>query len=307
MRWSELAGHPASNGCASCHGSFGELLQGALPEHGSFLVTLPIELYAHARFVVPDSARELRVQPEPSWKSLQLAAALLRRHELPLRGELTLQSAIPWGKGLASSTADLVATYRAVASFHGLPQDVDVLEALLREIEPSDGVMHEQVVVYQHREARLIEAPLGPAPSLALVAIDEGGEVETLAHNRHVPHYSRKEIDEFSGLLARLRRGFRYYDLGEIGAVATRSAEMNQSLLPKRSLDAMIDVAAAVDAVGVVAAHSGTCLAILIDALREDCDDCIQAASERVKALGLRPTTLTTLHTRLLHPENADV
>ena len=121
MRGSELAGNPASSD-ASCHGSFGELLQGALPEHGPFLVTLPIELRARARFVVPDSLRELSVHPESSWKSLRLAEALLRRYALPLRGELTLASEIPRGKGLASSTADLVATYRALARFHHLPQ-----------------------------------------------------------------------------------------------------------------------------------------------------------------------------------------
>jgi uncharacterized protein involved in propanediol utilization len=297
MRWSELAGTPASSGCASCHGSFGELLQGALPEHGPFLVTLPIELRARARFVADESSRGLRVRPESSWKSLQLAEALLRRYALPVRGELTLESEIPRGKGLASSTADLVATYRAIASFHRLPQELAVVEALLREIEPSDGVMHESVVAYQHREARLIER-LGAVPPLALVAVDEGGEIETLAHNRREPGYSRNEIDEYSALLTRLRNAFRDGDLAAIGAVATRSAEMNQRILPKRALGAMIGVAAAVGALGVVAAHSGTYVALLIDAKREDRDDRIQAARERLKALGLASTTLGTLHSR---------
>jgi L-threonine kinase len=327
MRWSELADRTASSGCASCHGSFGELLQGALPEHGAFLVTLPIELRARARFVVHERSRELHVRPASSWKSLRLAEVLLRRYDLPLRGELTLAGEIARGKGLASSTADLVASYRAITSFHRLPQEIEVLEALLREIEPSDGVMHESVVAYRHREARLLER-LGPVPPLALVAIDEGGEVGTLAHNRVEPAYSREEIDEFAALLARLRQAFghgaplrmrpshrqsgedvpgrRVIDLAAIGAVATRSAEMNQRILPKRSLATMIEVAAAVDAVGVVGAHSGTCLAILIDALRHDRDDRIQAASERLMALGFQPTTLVTLHSRWL-PESVHV
>jgi uncharacterized protein involved in propanediol utilization len=68
----------------------------------------------------------------------------------------------------------------------------------------------------------------------------------------------------------------------------------------------MIDVAGAIDAVGVVVAHSGTCLAILIDARREDRDECIQAASERLTALGLQPTTFATLHNRVLQ-ETVDV
>ena len=298
MRGSELAGNPASSG-ASCHGSFGELLQGALPGHGPFLVTLPIELRARAQFVVPDSADELRVRPESSWKSLRLAEALLRRYELPPRGELTLESEIPRGKGLASSTADLVATYRALARFHHLPQDTEVLESLLREIEPSDGVMHESVVAYRHREARLLER-LGAVPALALVAVDEGGEVETLEHNQREPGYSRGEIDEFASLLARLRDAFRAGDLRAVGAVATRSAEMNQRVLPKRTLGTMIGVAAAVGALGVVVAHSGTYLALMVDALGEGRDDRVQAASERLRALGLHPTTFATLHSDVL-------
>ena len=305
MRWSELAGSAASSGCASCHGSFGELLQGALPEAGPFLVTLPIELRARARFVTRDASHELCVQPESSWKSLRLAEALLRRYSLPLRGELTLESEIPRGKGLASSTADLVATWRAIAGFHRLPQEIEVLEALLREIEPSDGVMHESVVAYRHREARLLER-MGPVPPLALVAIDEGGEVETLAYNRREPAYAQNEIDEFSTLLTRLRHAFRDGDLACIGAVAMRSAEMNQRILPKRTLGTMIGVAAAVGSLGVVVAHSGTCLAILIDALGEDRDDRIRAACERLKSLGLQPTTLATLHSPVL-PETVHV
>jgi len=297
MRGSELAGGAASSGYASCHGSFGELLQGVLPERGAFLVTLPIELRARARFLLRDYAAGLRVQPESSWKSLRLAEALLRRYELPLRGELTLESEIPRGKGLASSTADLVATYRAITSFHRLPQETQVLEALLREIEPSDGVMHESVVAYQHREARLLER-LGAVPALALVAVDEGGEVETLEHNRREPEYSHSEVQEFGVLLARLRDAFRAGDLAPIGAVATRSAEINQRLLPKRLLGTMMGIATAVGALGVAAAHSGTCLAILIDALGDDAGDRIQAASDRLTALGLEPRTIATLRSR---------
>jgi L-threonine kinase len=299
MRCSVPAARPASSGYASCHGSFGELLQGALPDLGPFLVTLPIELHARAHFVARDSSRELRVHPESSWKSRRLAEALLRRHELPLRGELMLDSEIPRGKGLASSTADLVATYRAVASCHDLPHDMDVLAELLRDIEPSDGVMHEGVVVYRHRSARLLER-LGPVPPFTLIAIDEGGEVETLAHNDRDPDYSSRELDEFADLLMRLRHAFDRVDVAAIGAVATRSAEINQRVLPKQWLSSMIDVAAAVDAVGVVAAHSGTCLALLIDARRAGHDDDARSASERLVALGLQPMILRTFRTHVL-------
>lgn len=71
------------------------------------------------------------------WK---VVTALLRRYGLPPQGQLRLESDIPRGKGLASSTADLIASCRAVARYHRLPLDPDVLETILRDIEPSDGL-----------------------------------------------------------------------------------------------------------------------------------------------------------------------
>src|SRR5688572_14508533 len=98
----------ALSASGSCCASFGELLQGELPDRRRFLVTLPIELHAHVHFSVPSHLRELRVVPDSSWKALRLVEALLTRHALPLLGELRLESEIPRGKGLSSSTADLV-------------------------------------------------------------------------------------------------------------------------------------------------------------------------------------------------------
>lgn len=53
-------------------------------------------------------------------------------------------------------------------------------------------------------------------------------------------------------------------DMWEIGRIATRSAILNQRLLPKRHLDAVVSICGEVHGLGVVAAHSGTCLGILL-------------------------------------------
>jgi uncharacterized protein involved in propanediol utilization len=304
MNACELPDRVASSASATCCASFGELLQGVLPGGGHFLVTLPIDLHAQAHFSVSRHMNELRVWPEPSWKALRLVEALLRRYDLPLRGELRLENAIPRGKGLASSTADLVATYRAVACCHRLPQQPDVLEALLRDIEPSDGVMHRGVVAYRHREARLHEH-LGSVPALTLVAVDEGGEVETLAHNGRKLDYSAADRDEYAMLLAQLRNALEGGDIAALGAVATRSAQLNQRVLPKRWLDAMTNIAAAVQAAGVVAAHSGTYLAIMIDALGEDHDSQIRRAVSLISAMGSKPTLFSSLSNAGLRGQRA--
>jgi L-threonine kinase len=49
-----------------------------------------------------------------------------------------------------------------------------------------------------------------------------------------------------------------------VGEVATRSAQLNQRLCPKRTLDDMIAICRAVGGLGVIAAHSGTALGVLL-------------------------------------------
>ncbi|MFC4314016.1 kinase [Steroidobacter flavus] len=279
---------------ASCHASFGELLQGMLPDGSHFLVTLPIDLHSHASFTVSSGIAGLSVWPESSWKVLSGVTALLRRYGLPVQGQLRLQSDIPRGKGLASSTADLVASCRAVARHYDLSLDLEVLEATLRDIEPSDGVMYEGVVAYRHRQGRLLEE-LGPVPALTLVAVDEGGEIETLAHNARSLDYSESERDEYVELLAQVRHALQGGDVAGLGAVATRSALLNQRLLPKRWFDAMRSIAREIGAAGVVAAHSGTFLGIMIDAAGARHESQVQRAIALLEEMNLTPMVFRSL------------
>jgi L-threonine kinase len=279
---------------ASCCASFGELLQGELPLGGHFLVTLPIDLHTLARFSVAVGEREWHVEPAYCWKAGKLAEALLARHRLPRYGRLEIASAIPVAKGLASSTADLIATYRAVTAWHGLPDSVQELESLLCAIEPSDGLMHAGIVAYLHREARL-HAQLVPAPALTLVAIDEGGGIDTLAYNVRYGDYGAQEREEYASLLARLAAALRSGDIAEVGAIATRSAQLNQHRLPKRWLTTLVNLSIATESAGVVAAHSGTYLAIMIDANGRRHDAQVATCRGELAGLGLVPRIYRSL------------
>src|SRR4029079_11819053 len=96
---------------------------------------------------------------------------------------LELESNIPIGKGLASSSADLVATARAIDDCFKLGMSEEILKMFLRQIEPTDGVMYPGVVSFYHRQVQLREF-LGQLPGLTIVSIDEGGEVDTVEFNK---------------------------------------------------------------------------------------------------------------------------
>jgi uncharacterized protein involved in propanediol utilization len=249
---------------ATAFGTFGELLQGALPDSGDFLVTLPIARWSMARFLLDPGAVAVHVRPAHKTKSRQLAESMLSDHGFTNGGVLMLDSDLPEGKGLASSSADLVATARAVGrAIEDVPGPADI-EALLRPIEPTDGVMYEGVVAFHHRAVRL-RTSLGHLPPMTVVGVDEGGEIETVDFNKRPKGFTAAHKRTYAELLTTITQAIRVADVSAIGEVATRSAQMNQRLCPKRGLEEMIQISRDVGGVGVVAAHSGTTLGVLLE------------------------------------------
>ncbi|MEU9118435.1 kinase [Streptomyces sp. NPDC048506] len=259
------APYAAVTGMSTASGTFGELLQGVLPEENSdFLVTLPIARWARVTFHGTPGADALTVHPAHKHKALRLARMITQSSATPMGGVLTIESTLPEGKGLASSSADLVATARAVANALGEPMPPRRIETLLAEIEPTDGVLYPGIVAFYHRRVAL-HSRLGPLPSMTVVGVDEGGEIDTVAFNRIPKPFSAADRAEYARLLERITTAVAAADLAEVGAVATRSALMNQVLRPKRTLEPMIEVCRQVGGLGVVVGHSGTSLGVLLD------------------------------------------
>ncbi|MEU4798827.1 kinase [Streptomyces sp. NPDC023327] len=260
----------AGTGVGTAFGTFGELLQGVLPEEdGDFLVTLPVARWTMATFRRESPSGELEVWPRHKTKALRLAQMIAELAPVRARsahgGSLTLDSVIPEGKGLASSSADLVATARAVGRALGVALPPARIERLLSRIEPTDGVLYPAIVAFHHRSVRL-RAVLGSLPAMAVVGVDEGGSVDTVDFNRIPKPFTPADRRAYADLLARLSDAVRGRDLAQVGRIATRSALMNQRLRHKALLDPMRAICREVGGLGVAVGHSGTTLGILLDA-----------------------------------------
>jgi uncharacterized protein involved in propanediol utilization len=123
--------------------------------------------------------------------------------------------------------------------------------------------MYPGIVAFYHREVRLRER-LGFLPPLTVVAHDEGGAVDTIRFNRIPKPFDDADKREYARLLAALAEAVRAGDLAGVGRVATRSAVMNTKLRPRRDFDAVHRLCRDVDGIGLVLAHSGTTLGILL-------------------------------------------
>ncbi|MEU2161292.1 kinase [Streptomyces sp. NPDC019208] len=274
------AGAPAGTGVGTAFGTFGELLQGVLPEeNGDFLVTLPVARWTRAAFRPDPGMDELVVRPHRKRKALRLARMIVGEAPQPTGGVLTLNSVIPEGKGLASSSADLVATARAVGQALGLAMPASRIERLLARIEPTDGVLYPGIVAFHHRSVRL-RAVLGSLPAMTVVGVDEGGAVDTVDFNRIPKPFTVADRHEYARLLDRLADAIRSRDLTEVGRIATRSALMNQPLRHKWSLDRMREICREVGGLGIAVGHSGTTLGVLLDATDPACPHRATAAAQ---------------------------
>ena len=108
-------------GCGHASGHYGEIVQGIFQGNDGNaqrgLVTMPCPLaVVHAAFE-GSADKALEVSPSTSKKALNAARLTLDRlGQSSFGGVITIESNIPEGLGMGSSTADVIATIRAVSN-----------------------------------------------------------------------------------------------------------------------------------------------------------------------------------------------
>jgi uncharacterized protein involved in propanediol utilization len=249
-------------GKGSCNGTFGELVQGVIGER-PFLITLPIpSLWSHATFF-PDPTISEIIALGSKVKAIKAGKLLLQWFGVKGGGFLEIRSNIPIGKGMASSSADIVAAMRAIAQSYSLPLTKEIISAISAMVEPTDGVMYEEIVAFDYIHGELIES-FGFLPPFTIVGIDIGGIVNTIEFNQVPKEYDRYVQNQFLKAYELVQKGFREKNLSFICMAATISARLNQKLLPKPVFSEFEKLAHVFEG-GIVAAHSGTMIGILID------------------------------------------
>lgn len=241
----------------------GELVQGQFDTGEDFLVTNPVGCFSTTHVTARYGCGLVSVIPASCTKVRRAVEHTLNFFGVTDRDvHVRVRSDIPVGKGMASSTADVVGAIEATAQALSRSLTADNVSAIAISIEPSDGLMYRGVVVYNHRRGHLFER-LGCIPDMCQLIIDTGGEVDTIAFNRIPKQYTREEQALQEQALALLREGICAGDVWKIGQGTTLSARINQRLLPKARFEEILSMAMAFGACGIVCAHSGTILSLL--------------------------------------------
>lgn len=286
---------------AMAPGSCGELVQGSV-DGVDFLVTCPVDLYSCAEVLVMNSTEPgLRCSSYHEGLALALDKTL-RALRLGLRRlgvqeevyvDVKISSRIPRGKGMASSTADISAALGGLyAALDQQPIPWEIAEIAL-QIEPTDGIMFQGVVQFDHRSGSILRF-LGMPPAIEIIVVDPGGEVDTVAFNSNpdLPRLNRRKEPQVKEALALVEEGLRSGDARAIGEGCTISTIAHQEILPKPCLDEVLCVARHVGALGVNCAHSGTVLGVLIDPAHTDVDAAVSLLRKKLPQVHLKRVRL---------------
>lgn len=281
----------AAKGYAYAH--HGEILQGVFHDNsGSLtrgLVTLPCRaLTAEAEFVLlPDDA--LTVSPVGKAKAAAAAHKTLEYLGLSkVGGKLVLNSPVPVGYGLGSSTCDVVATIRAVAAAVGVSLSEPTIGSLAVAAEgASDAIMFDECVLFAQRDGRVLERLGHQLPPFLTLSINTapGLPVDTLA--TRPAEYDAFEIKSFETLRAMLRRAVQDHNLALLGRVATASARISQRHQPKPHFQDLQEISQRCGAVGIQVAHSGTLAGLMFDPQMPGVDHHIRLAADDLAQLAL--------------------
>ena len=244
---------------AKAPASCGELVEGVL-DGTPFLVTAPISMYAVA--TVSDQFTGVHGLGEKAEESLRRTLAHIGKDSLPFG--IRLDSEIPQGKGMASSSADIAAVSYAAARALGRELTGREIMDIAIAIEPSDGIAFAGLSHVSHTTGELF-GQYSNVPLLAVSIFDVGGTVDTIAYYQSKGNRGSQDA-AYRQMLTTVGQAFRTKgDRQEmlLGQAATASARLNQEHLEKPQLDAFIQSSQKKGALGVLVAHSGTVVGAL--------------------------------------------
>ncbi len=249
-------------GSGWCSGTLGELFQGPMERDGKLeiaIVSLPFGGRSTCRYVLDATARSpLGDGLENRPKTGRALEWLVAQHALRLpAGRWVFASDLEVGKGMASSTADIVAAIRCAGWIAGRRFRAHDVMSILRKVERSDSVFLGEAALYLSERHEVV-VRFGRSLTYTAAYMVEPGVVDTeamrdclLAHYaRHAPEY-RHVLDGF--LAAAVRRDARL-----VAEAATQSARLSQRCLPKRRFAALHSAMRVLRADGIFVAHTGS-------------------------------------------------
>lgn len=252
-----------------CPASCGEFVQGII-DNEECLCSYAIDMYS--KVYIEEKLRDINLG---RYKSRLAIEKVFEKFNLPKKDtkniSLNINSKIPVGKGMASSTADIGATIKATLSLINKELSSEEISKLAAEIEPTDSIFIDKNSIFNPLNGTVIKY-LGNLTNAKVVILEPNKVLDTmkirLRQDYNKLKIENKEIIKKS--FALLEEGLKNDNLSLVGEACTLSSLANENIEKKEYLSEIIKISKKYGAYGVNIAHSGTVVGILIDKFMDD-------------------------------------
>ncbi|MDO0471027.1 cobalamin biosynthesis protein [Clostridioides difficile] len=252
-----------------CPASCGEFVQGTIDDEEylcSYAIDMYSEVYIEEKLVDINLGR---------YKSRLAIEKVFEKFNLPKKYtkniSLNINSKIPVGKGMASSTADIGATIKATLSLIDKDLSSEEISKLAAEIEPTDSIFIDKNSIFNPLNGTVIKY-LGNLTNAKVIILEPNKVLDTmkirLRQDYNKLKVENKEVIKKS--FALLEEGLKKNNLSLVGEACTLSSLANENIEKKEYLNEIIKISKKYGAYGVNIAHSGTVVGILIDKSMND-------------------------------------
>lgn len=296
-------------GTAVSRSHVGELIQGAIRLPG-----LPEQRRDHRLpDEIPDAARCLIDLTAPVFRSMATvtvipgsgavhshqknkrkaaAAAKLLLQAIQIDGEVdvsvNIETNIPEGRGLGSSSCDVRSTLLALAEALDCSMPVEMIDFLTVLAEQAANPAANVPTLFFHRLG-VTGMRAARFPSMTVVPFDDATAADVITDKFEPAAYTAAQVDTFEILVRAAFACIRHGDARGLGELAVRSAEINDEFLPRcgqTSLPTLHRIKRATDAAGFAVSHSGTVGAFLYDRSDTDLESRIGRSRAMLSDLG---------------------
>lgn len=239
-------------------GSFGEVLQGRINSK-DLLLSCPVNVYTRVKVFESNNA-EKKFNNQKSAAFLKNVLKLWDYEAHYKNFDIEINSQIPYGKGLASSTADLCGVYYCLLKLFNKEFNEEELVEQCIKIEPTDSIIFKKMTLFDYKKG-LYKKTMGDYVNYNILAFEGNKVVDTVEfNNKNLPSLS--DVDD---LLPILEEAIKEKNLEKLAYVSTESIVRNQKRLQYEFLQEVINIKNKTAGLGIIGAHSGSVLGIIYE------------------------------------------
>lgn len=179
------------------------------------------------------------------------------------KGSWCFEGELPVARGMASSTADIIATLRCYANLMNINLTHKLITDVLKQVERSDSVFINQPVLFCSSQNSVIHYFNQVKPIYCLYMDDGSAEVHTEDTREILLEHYQVNYADYKALWHQTIKAFEDNDLKKICESSTLSAKLSQQVMPKKAFNTLSESMELFKADGLVVAHTGTIIGYL--------------------------------------------